>query len=175
MSIKKHETPKEQCEPVAQERCPSCGLLREKCERRRLKFYSFLTQQAGRYSTHQTRQARIHRKSLMGSCDPYLHAIALAKGVIVTVVERFSGRPGQTDKSISARLLQSAAFIQGMGLCEAAIEEALYAQAGALVRQEMESIAAMEESKLGKRKDNATPNVQHVPPALRRAYGQLAR
>jgi uncharacterized protein YegJ (DUF2314 family) len=61
-----------------------------------------------------------------------------------------------------------------MGLCEQAILEAMYSQAGALVRQEMECIAAMEESKLGKRTENKTPNINHAPPELRRAYGQLS-
>jgi len=61
-----------------------------------------------------------------------------------------------------------------MELCEQAILEAMYSQAGALVRQEMECIAAMEESKLGTRKENKTPNINNAPPELRRAYGQLS-
>ncbi len=156
-----------------QKQC-SGGSPDKHCDRRRTKFYHFLSHQAARYRKHQARQGKMDRKNFRRRFGLYLEVIALAKGVIVTVVERVSGRPGQSDESISSRLLQSAAFIQGIGLCEQSIFEALYVQAGALVRQEMEVIASMEESKLGTRDENTTPNVRHVPKELRRAYGQLS-
>ena len=106
--------------------------------------------------------------------DLFGEAIDLALGVIVTVVERSSGRRGEPNESVPSRLLQSASFLHGIALCEQAILEAMYPQAGALVRQEMECIAAMEESKLGTRNENKTPNVNNAPPELRRAYGQLS-
>ncbi len=144
------------------------------CAERRSKFYDFLFRQS---AIHRVDERRV-RKAIWKCSHPkfglYNEAIDLSKGVIVTVLGRFSGRTGRTDISITARLLQSSSFIQGMELCEEAISEGLYAQAGALVRQELECIAAMEESKIGRRDDNATPNVSYVPWKLRTAYGQLS-
>lgn len=132
------------------------------------------------------RQSRIHR-----SADPkirkrnqrrfrkeferYLEITDVAKGVIVAVTSRFTGRRTDTAAhSTSERLLQSAAFIQGMGICEEAITSAIYSQAGALVRQEMECIAAMRESREGVRVEMKTPNVKQVPWKMAVAYGQLS-
>ena len=61
-----------------------------------------------------------------------------------------------------------------MELVEEAISQALYAQAGALVRQELECVAVMEETNAGCRAEDATPNVAHVPWKLKIAYSQLS-
>ena len=143
------------------------------CDRRRSKFYNALFRQAVRY--RKCHKAGIKSRRIFGNRPPITpEAIDLALGVIVTIVERYSGRVGKSDTSISSRLLQSAVFLHGIGLCEQAISQAMYSQAGALVRQEMECIASMEESKLGMRKENKTPNINHAPQELRKAYGQLS-
>jgi len=137
-------------------------------------FYDTLFRQAARYRRHRIKAASRSHRVFKSRSTLSTEAVDLALGVIVTVVGGFSGRPSKSDESISSRLLQSAAFLHGMALCEQAILEATYSQAGSLVRQEMECIAAMEESKLGTRKEKKTPNVNNAPPELRRAYGQLS-
>lgn len=145
------------------------------CDHRRDKFWVAMWGQAARYRKCQNRLGKKHRKIIQRKLPLCSGAIDAALGVIVTIVERFSGRKGKQDKSVSARMLQSAAFLQGMALCEQAIQDGLYVQGGALVRQEMEYIASMEESKQGTRKDNKTPDVNNVPYQLRKAYDQLSK
>jgi uncharacterized protein YegJ (DUF2314 family) len=158
------------CEP---EQC-SAGCPDKRCNRRRTRFYDALFCRAARFRKHRIKAARVNHRAFKSRSSLSTEAVDLALGVVVTVVERFSGRPGKSDESISSRLLQSAAFLHGIAMCEQAILEAMYSQAGALVRQEMECIAAMEESKLGTRKEKRTPNVNNAPPELRTAYGQLS-
>jgi hypothetical protein len=140
----------------------------------RSKFYDFFFSQSAKHRKEENRLRRRNSRYSRPRFGLYLEALDLAKGVIITVSERFSGRPGKSDASISLRLLQSASFMQGMELCEQSISEALYAQAAALVRQELELIAAIEETTLGHRVEKATPNVARAPWKLKRAYDQLS-
>jgi len=96
------------------------GTLKVYCAKRRSKFYDFLFRQSSKYSKHSARLRRVNRKKSRPTYGLYLEAIDLAKGVIVTVLERMSGSPGNTDLSISSRLRQTSAFIQGMELCDTA-------------------------------------------------------
>ncbi|EIJ82682.1 hypothetical protein [Bacillus methanolicus] len=66
-----------------------------------------------------------------------------------------------------------ASFIQGIDLCETTISEGLYAQAANLLKQELETIAAIEEFIIGNRKDGKTPNVRFVNWDMGRIYGEL--
>ena len=66
-------------------------------------------------------------------------------------------------------------YIVGLTLVEHAILSGYSAQAAALVRQELEAIAALEELAKGVRKDGKTPNICHVPSIPGRVYGDLSR
>lgn len=94
-------------------------------------------------------------------------------GVIGTLLLKNSMRPGNTNESISGRLSLITSFVQGIDLCETSISEGLYAQAANLLKQELETIAAIEELVVGKRKDGITPNVKHVKWNLKSIYGDL--
>lgn len=66
-----------------------------------------------------------------------------------------------------------ASFIQGLDLAETAISEGLYFQAAALLKQQMETVAAMTELTKGSRKDGRTPNVSHLLWRLNVHYGRI--
>lgn len=104
-----------------------------------------------------------------------LDAHMLATGVLGHALKRKNLIPGKSDESISSRLLLMATFVQGISICETAISEGLYAQAAALQKQELETIAALEEYAKGTRKDGKTPNVKNsnVNWGLSTLYGPL--
>lgn len=93
--------------------------------------------------------------------------------VIGTLLFKDSMKPGNTNEIISGKLSLIASFVQGIDLCETSISEGLYAQAAGLLKQEIETIAAIEEFIVGNRKDGITPNVKHVKWDLKRIYGDL--
>src|SRR5690606_9366703 len=82
-------------------------------------------------------------------------------------------RPGATSDSISERLTLYASFIQGIDITETAVTEGLYAQASALLKQEMETVAAMNELVSGARRDGRTPNVRHLMWQMGVHYGRI--
>jgi hypothetical protein len=82
-------------------------------------------------------------------------------------------KPGKTNESISGRLSLIASFVQGIDLCETSISEGLYAQAANILKQELETIAALEEFISGSRKDGKTPNVKFVKWDMAKIYGDL--
>lgn len=104
-----------------------------------------------------------------------LDAHLLATGVLGHALQRKNLIPGKSDSSIASRLLLMATFVQGIGICETSISEGLYAQAAALQKQELETIAAVEEYTKGNRKDGKTPNVKNnnVKWGLSALYGPL--
>ena len=65
------------------------------------------------------------------------------------------------EKNILGRMLLMAQFLQGVDITETAISEGLYAQAGNLLKQELETLTAIEEFRKGKRKNKNTPNIQN--------------
>jgi hypothetical protein len=65
-------------------------------------------------------------------------------------------------------------FIVGLTLVEYAILSGYTAQAAALVRQELEAVAALEEIKIGRRIDGKTPNIRHLPSIPGRVYSDLS-
>lgn len=82
--------------------------------------------------------------------------------VLIEVGDRYSLKPCKTDQSIADRLLLESSFFQGIHLTETAIVGGFYSQAGALVRQEMETLAAIENHKKNKWKPGKTPNVKEL-------------
>jgi len=103
-----------------------------------------------------------------------LDAHWLVTGVIYEMLSRKDLVPGKTSQSIANRRVLIASFLQGISICEEAITEGLYIQAAALVRQELETLAAIEEVVEGIREDQETPNVKHLPWKMNRLYGELS-
>lgn len=66
-----------------------------------------------------------------------------------------------------------ASFVQGIDLTETSISEGFYLQAAALLKQELETVAALVEVRGGKRNEKRTPNVGVVPWNLGQLYGSL--
>lgn len=102
-----------------------------------------------------------------------LDAHLAALSVIGSCILRTNLKPGKTNESISGRLVLIASFIQGIDLCETAISEGLYAQAAALLKQELETLAAIEEFLAGNRRNGVTPNVRNLKWDLNKVYGAL--
>jgi hypothetical protein len=93
--------------------------------------------------------------------------------MIASVVGRYNLRPGATSASISDRLSLYASFIQGIEFVETAITEGLYVQAATLLKQQMETVAAMNELAKGTRQDGRTPNVKHLLWQMNRHYDSI--
>lgn len=90
-----------------------------------------------------------NREVSKAACNDLLNAHCLSLGVIRSMYGQFLGISGKTDNSVSARLPLLASFVQGIDLCEIAINEGLYTQAATLLKQELETIAAVNECKKG--------------------------
>lgn len=101
------------------------------------------------------------------------HEIALSS--VASLVNRFSGRRFEkATKSIEGRMSLTAQFIQGVDICETSISEGLYSQAAALLKQQMETVAAIDEFKNERRKDGKTPNIGNgILRSLGPIYGDL--
>ena len=107
------------------------------------------------------------------ACGDLLYAHALCLGVIESIYSKYIGVPGKTDGSVSARLPLIASFMQGIDICEICISEGLYTQAAVMLKQELETVAAVDECERGERKDRKTPNVKCVKFGLNREYSLL--
>ncbi|MDA2911686.1 hypothetical protein MYX04_12255 [Nitrospiraceae bacterium AH_259_D15_M11_P09] len=116
-----------------------------------------------------------NRDKAMQEYGRLLDAHMLATGVISSVLTRTNLVPGATSPSISERLALVASFVQGIAVCESTISEGLYAQASALLKQELETLAAIQECQKGKRKPEKTPNVGSALWNMNQTYGDLNR
>jgi len=119
------------------------------------------------------KQGKLVRESAKQTYGLLLDAHMLLTGVIQSALVRKSGVAGKTSDVIAHRLWLIASFIQGIDLCETAISEGFYFQAAALVKQELETIAAINEVNSGVRTNRRTPNVNRVPWNLGKLYGAL--
>jgi hypothetical protein len=68
----------------------------------------------------------------------------------------------------------TAAFIQGISLCQKAILSSQYLQAGNLLRQEYECLCLLREIEKGRRQDGKQANAKHAPWNGSRHYGELS-
>ena len=98
-----------------------------------------------------------------------------AFSALASMSARFSGRRfKEQSKSIEGRMSLAAQFIQGIDICETSISEGLYSQAAALLKQELETLAAIDEFEIGRRKDGRTPNIGNgIMSGFGRVYGDL--
>ncbi|SPH17923.1 hypothetical protein DEA8626_01451 [Defluviimonas aquaemixtae] len=101
------------------------------------------------------------------------HQFALS--AVYAMIDRFSGR--RFDKqpaAIEGRMSLTAQFIQGVDICETSISEGLYSQAAALLKQQLETIAAIDEFENDRRKDGKTPNIgKGITAGFGPIYGDL--
>jgi hypothetical protein len=89
-----------------------------------------------------------------------IDAHELAFSAVSSMINRFSGRHfAKQPKAIEGRMSLSAQFVQGVDICETAISEGLYSQAAALLKQELETLAAIDEFENDRRRDGRTPNL----------------
>lgn len=104
--------------------------------------------------------------------DAYIKALE----VVASLASRTEGKFAPiVDQKLSQRDAILSGYIVGLSLVEHSILSGYCAQAAALVRQELEAIAALEEIRLGKRKDGKTPHIRHVPSVPGTIYGDLSK
>lgn len=96
----------------------------------------------------------------------------LATSVIASATSSVSGKPGNADSDTGHILALTGSFVQGIDICETAISEGTYVQASAILKQEMETLAAIREVREKRRKSGRTPNVGTLG-ALAVMYGDL--
>jgi hypothetical protein len=113
------------------------------------------------------------QRKWMEDAGELVSAHQFAFSALAGVVDRFSGQPiAQPSPEIEGRICLIAQFILGVELCESAISNGLYSQAAALLKQQLETIAAIDEYKGGRRIEKKTPNIKTGPTArLGGAYG----
>lgn len=95
-------------------------------------------------------------------------------GVLGSALLRRNRERALIEGNSQQQIVLIAGFVQGLNIVECAITEGCYVQAAALLRQELETVAALEELKAGIRRDKTTPNVGHVPWSLATLYGDLS-
>lgn len=101
------------------------------------------------------------------------NAYGLALDVVASAAARVEGKfakcPGDAWRTDAIL----AAYIAGLFLVEHAVLGGFNAQAAALIRQELEAIAALEELRADKRVEGKTPNIKHVPSVPGSIYSEL--
>jgi hypothetical protein len=118
-------------------------------------------------------RASVQRKFL--SAHPLLvEANTLATGIIGSLLLRANGKIGELNDSALKRAPLCSSFIMGMNTCADTIIGGFYLQAAALLRQEMETAAALGEISQGTWKDKKVPNVKVLNGTVRRLYADLS-
>lgn len=104
------------------------------------------------------------RSSWKADAGDLINAHELAFSAVCSMIDRFSGRKfARQSRAIEGRLSLLAHFVQGVEICETTISEGLYSQAAALLKQELETLVAVDEFKLNARRDGITPNIKNGP------------
>lgn len=100
-----------------------------------------------------------------------IDAHQFAFSAIASMIARFSGRRFERQSIlIEGRMSLTAQFVQGIDICETSISEGLYSQAAALLKQELETLAAIDEFENNQRKDGKTPNIGN---GIMRGFGPI--
>lgn len=107
--------------------------------------------------------------------NKYLNfAHTLLLGLIGRMAEVHQNRAIAGDVKAKRRFVLTAAFIQGISICQKAILSSQYLQAGNLLRQEYECLCLLREIEKGKRQDGKQTNAKHAPWNGSRHYGELS-
>ena len=110
----------------------------------------------------------------MAAYGRLLDAHMLVTGVLAAGLLRLNGAIAEADQAAFERDALFAAFVIGLEPCEAAIAEARYLQAHAMLRQELEILAQLKAVRANRRKLNGAPNVAALEQSLARLYGGLS-
>lgn len=104
-----------------------------------------------------------------------IDAHQLAFSAIASMVTRFSSkRFEKQSNSIEGRMSLIAQFVQGIEICETSISEGLYSQAATLLKQELETLAAIDEFEKDCRRDGSTPKIgMGITQGFGPVYGDL--
>lgn len=122
---------------------------------------------------HKKYRAEIRKKS-KDSNKNLLTAHQLAFSAVISYQNRIQGiRFEAQPHSIEGRMTLIAQFIQGVELTETAISEGLYANAANLLKQELETIAAIDEYEAGNRRDGKAPRFRDRLAGFGPRYGEL--
>ncbi len=97
-----------------------------------------------------------------------------ALSAVVSYQQRIQGQGfDATSKSLNERMALAAQFIQGIGITESAISEALYPQAANLMKQQLETLLAIDEIEEALRRDGKTPGFKGKLRRWGKFYGRL--
>lgn len=102
-------------------------------------------------------------------------AYSVTLEIVTSAASRLDGKFTDLTENLSRRDAIIAGYMIGLTLVERAIFGGYVAQAAALVRQEIEAIAALEEIRSSTRCDGRTPNIKHVLSVPGGLYGELSR
>lgn len=119
-------------------------------------------------------QADKVRQQTMPAYGRLTDAHLLLSGVLAAALLRISGKIVPAGDSTAELNGLFASFVIGMDTCERTIAEGAYLQAGALLRQEMETVARMVEVRQGRQRDGRQANVAMLEESLARLYGSLS-
>jgi hypothetical protein len=98
----------------------------------------------------------------------------LIRGVIGGMLIRTEGKRTEHGDVVQERRVLFASFVVGMPLCEQAIEEGRYIQALTLLRHEMETLAQVVSSHLGKRVHGKAAKISVLRKDISRMHGTLS-
>ena len=103
-----------------------------------------------------------------------LTAHQFAFSAVISYQNRIQGQKYEAnDPSIKGRMGLIAQFIQGVEITETAISEGLYANAANLLKQELETLGAIEEFEAGERRDRNVPGFRGRLSGFGRRYGEF--
>lgn len=123
--------------------------------------------------THQLMRGSVRGK-LEKLSAPLVSSYNSALSVVASQAKRSDGKYGKLSEKAKRRGPILAAFTVGLSLVEDAIFGGYPIQAAALVRQELEAIAALVEIESSTRRDKVTPNIK-VLNVHGRIYGTLSQ
>ncbi|KXW57461.1 hypothetical protein FEMY_20240 [Ferrovum myxofaciens] len=117
----------------------------------------------------------LNHQDAIADLQKLAQAHTLLMGLIGGILENNDGRTVHNeDDTTKRRFVLTAAFVQGITLCEQSILQSLYLQAGNLLRQEFETLGLLSEVKKGIRKDGKVAHAQNAPWNSRKLYGELS-
>ena len=130
----------------------------------------------GKNYTKNSEHARsLNRRESLADMRELACAHTLLLGIIAGMLEEYSGKQVPIDdESISRKFVLTAAFVQGIALCEQSILQSMYLQAGALIRQEYETLGLLSEIRNGTRRDGRVANAKYAPWKGSRHYRELS-